>query len=126
MPHRAVKDLDLAEVSILDRTKSPAYEGTLITARTEDGEVTDQYMMHYRGEDFIDEVEVKEEEQPEETEDAKSVENASNEREDAEVQEAPTEAKPKQQEEEVVKNIDNQEIDYSKYENMLKEMKEEK
>lgn len=124
MPHRAVKDLDLAEVSILDRTKSPAYEGTLITARTEDGEVTDQYMMHYRGEDFIDEVEVKEE-QPEKTEEAKSVANASNEKEDAEVQEAPTEAKPKQQEE-VVKNIDNQEIDYSKYENMLKEMKEEK
>ena len=28
--------MDLYEVSILDRTKSPAYEGTLITARDED------------------------------------------------------------------------------------------
>lgn len=113
MPHRAVKDLDLAEVSILDRTKSPAYEGTLISARSEDD------IMHFRGEEFIDEVEVKEEEQPEETEDVKSVENASNEREDAEVQETPPEAEPKQQEEVV-------EIDYSKYEEIIAEMKEEK
>ena len=29
MPTRDVKDLDLYEVSILDRTKTPAYEGTL-------------------------------------------------------------------------------------------------
>ena len=114
MPHRAVKDLDLAEVSILDKRKSPAYEGTLISARSEDD------IMHFRGEDFIDEVEVKEEEQPEETEDAKSVENASNEREDAEVQEAPIEAEPKQQE------IVDKNIDYSKYEEIIKEMKEEK
>ena len=31
--HRAVKDMDLREVSILDRSKSPAYEGTLIQTR---------------------------------------------------------------------------------------------
>lgn len=31
--HRAVKDLDLEEVSILDRTRMPAYKGTLIMAR---------------------------------------------------------------------------------------------
>ena len=108
MPHRAVKDLDLAEVSILDRRKSPAYEGTLITARAEDE------ALHFRGEDFIDDVEVKEdqpEEQPEET----ATEEV------AEVQEeVPTEAQPKQQEE-VVKNID-----YSKYEEIIAEMKEEK
>ena len=102
MPHRAVKDLDLAEVSILDRTKSPAYEGTLISARSEDD------VMHFRGEDFIDEVETKEE-QPEEP--ATEVV--------AEVQEAPTEAVPKQQEEVV-------NIDYSKYEEIIAEMKEEK
>lgn len=112
MPHRAVKDLDLAEVSILDKRKSPAYEGTLISARSEND------IMHFRGEDFIDEVEVKEE-QPEGTEDAKSVENASSEKEDAEVrEEVPQDAEPKQHE--VV------DIDYSKYENMLKEMKEVK
>ena len=31
--HRSVKDLDLEEVSILDRTRTPAYKGTLIMAR---------------------------------------------------------------------------------------------
>lgn len=118
MPHRAVKDLDLAEVSILDRRKSPAYEGTLITARAEED------VVHFRGEDFIDEVKT-EEVQPEEIEDAKSVENASNEKEDAEVpekaeaQEVPNEAEPKQHEEVV-------NIDYSKYEEIIAEMKEDK
>ena len=111
MPHRAVKDLDIAEVSILDKRKSPAYEGTLISARSEDD------TMHFRGEDFIDEVEVKED-QPEVTEDAKSVENASNEKEDAKVQEAPEDTEPKQQE--IVENID-----YSKYEEIIAEMKKE-
>lgn len=104
IPHRAVKDLDLAEVSILDKRKSPAYEGTLISARSEND------IMHFRGEDFIDEVEIEEapEETPEETP-----------TEDAEVrEEVPQDAEPKQHE---VVNID-----YSKYENMLKEMKEEK
>ena len=88
MPHRAVKDLDLAEVSILDRRKSPAYEGTLITARAEED------VVHFRGEDFIDEVEVKEE--------------------------TPEDNEPKQQE------IVDKEIDYSKYEEIIAEMKEGK
>lgn len=105
MPHRAVKDLDLAEVSILDKRKSPAYEGTLITARAEDE------VLHFRGEDFIDDVEVKEEQPEEKQEDATEV---------VEVQEeVPTEAEPKQQE--IVENID-----YSKYEEIIAEMKEEK
>ena len=107
MPHRAVKDLDLAEVSILDKRKSPAYEGTLITARAE------EEVIHFRGEEFIDDVEIKEE-QPEAKEEA-TTEVA------VEVQEeAPVEDQPKQQEE-VVKNID-----YSKYEEIIAEMKEEK
>jgi len=105
MPHRAVKDLDLAEVSILDRTKSPAYEGTLISARSEDD------IMHFRGEEFIDEVEVKEEKTPEEEVST----------EDTEVrEEVPEDVEPKQQE------IVDKNIDYSKYEEIIKEMKEEK
>lgn len=36
LPLRKLRDLDLREVSILDRTKSPAYEGTLVMARSED------------------------------------------------------------------------------------------
>jgi len=106
MPHRAVKDLDLAEVSILDKRKSPAYEGTLITARAEDE------ALHFRGEDFIDDVEVREEapeEQPEVTTEVVEVQ-----------EEVPPEAKPKQQE------IVDKNIDYSKYEEIIAEMKEEK
>ena len=116
MPHRAVKDLDLAEVSILDRRKSPAYEGTLITARAEED------VVHFRGEDFIDEVETKED-QPEETpkEEASTPVEAEVQKqpEEAETPEAPNEAEPKQQEEVV-------NIDYSKYEEIIAEMKEEK
>lgn len=36
LPMRVVRDLDLLEVSILDRTKTPAYNGTLIMARSTD------------------------------------------------------------------------------------------
>ena len=111
MPHRAVKDLDLAEVSILDKRKSPAYEGTLITARAEED------VLHFRGEDFIDEVEVKED-QPEEQ--PETVEETTTEVV-VEVQEkAPEDNEPKQQE------IVDKEIDYSKYEEIIAEMKEEK
>ena len=103
MPHRAVKDLDLAEVSILDRTKSPAYDGTLIMARDNVEE------LHFRGEDFIDEVSIREETAKDSKEDKKEEDNEMKDNEEKE--------EPKQQE--VV------EIDYSKYENMIKEMKEE-
>lgn len=103
MPHRAVKDLDLAEVSILDRSKKPAYDGTLIMARDDVEE------LHFRGEDFIDEISIREDKPQEET-------ALDNEMKNNEVQNI---EEPKQQEE-VVK-----EIDYSKYEEMIKEMKEE-
>lgn len=102
IPHRAVKDLDLFEVSILDRTKSPAYDGTLISARSETNEI------HFRGEDFIDEVNlsVEEEKEPKNEPDVNE-----------EVREENVE--PKQQE------IVDKQIDYSRYEEMIKEMKEE-
>ena len=103
MPYRAVKDLDLFEVSILDRTKTPAYEGTLVTARSENDE------LHFRGEDFIDEVEVREEKTEEVTEEV--------------TEEATTEvAEPEPKQQEIVENKN---IDYSKYEAIIKEMKEE-
>ena len=107
MPYRAVKDMDLFEVSILDRSKSPAYEGTLVTARSEGEEL--QY--HFRGEDFIDEVNIS-------TEEEKELKNEP-EAEEKNTEEVREEQEPKQQEE-VVENID-----YSKYEEMIKEMKEE-
>lgn len=102
IPYRAVKDLDLHEVSILDRRKTPAYDGTLITARSENNE------MQFRGEDFIDE--------------NISIEEEIKEVEEKREEEPPKEAEPKQQEQ-VVENKNT--VDYSQYETMIKEMKEE-
>lgn len=107
IPHRAVKDLDLAEVSILDKRKTPAYDGTLIMARDDESEI------HFRGEDFIDNVSIREDTVDTNVNEVKE-EAQENEMKNNEVQEV----EPKQQK--VVENID-----YSKYENMIKEMKEE-
>lgn len=118
MPYRAVKDLDLAEVSILDKSKRPAYDGTLIMARDDESEV------HFRGEDFIDEVSIREENAQKSDDLGENIsQNAQNNENTVqnEVEEPQAEEQPKQQE--IVENIDT--IDYSKYENMLKEMKEE-
>ena len=119
MPLRAVKDLNLEEVSILDRTKTPAYDGTLIMARDDDGE------LHFRGEDFIDDVSIREENTEEIQENAQNNENIVQKEENSEVNPQPivesseqVEEQPKQQE--IVENID-----YSNYETMIKEMKEE-
>ena len=59
LPLRSVKDLDLFEVSILDRTKTPAYDGTLIMARSEND-------TQFYGEAFLDEIEIREEQKTEE------------------------------------------------------------
>ena len=119
MPYRAVKDLDLFEVSILDRTKSPAYEGTLVTARAEGEDV----QVHYRGEDFIDDIDLLDDEDTpeEEIEDIKEdiVEAEIEAKTEKELNEVRQEQSPKQQE--IVDNID-----YSKYEQLIQEMKEEK
>ena len=61
LPLRKVRDLDLREVSILNRSKNPAYEGTLVTVRSEDE-------AEYIGESFIDEAEIRSEEPKEEPE----------------------------------------------------------
>ena len=60
-PLRDVRDLDLEEVSILDKTTTPAYDGTLVAVRSEESSV-------FYGETFSDEIHIREE-KPEETED---------------------------------------------------------
>ena len=86
MQTRDVKDMYLKEVSILDRTRTPAYDGTLINVRSDD-----EYENY--GEEFID---------------------------DAEIQIEQHEVREETVEEEKVV------IDYSKYEEMISEMKGEK
>ncbi len=94
MPTRAVKDLNLFEVSILDDTKTPAYNGTLVTVRAEGDEA------EYRAETFNDGVEV-----IDNTEDVKEREE--------------TKEEPQQTDKTA------EAIDYTKYENLIKEMKGE-
>ena len=59
-PLRDVRDLDLEEVSILDNTTTPAYDGTLVAVRSEESSV-------FYGETFADEINLREE-KPEESE----------------------------------------------------------
>ena len=94
--HRIVKDLNLFEVSILDRTRSPAYEGTLITVR--DNEEI------FIGDNFIDSIELREE--PQDKSKLQQIEEEKT-------------TKPTPKPEETPKTID-----YSKYEYMIKQMKE--
>lgn len=102
-PLRRVKDLDLYEVSLLDRTRTPAYEGTLVTARSADG----QEQIQFRGEEFIDEVEIREDEEKRKEENRKE-EKADNEATD---------------ETETIEKTTK--IDYTKYEDMINNMKED-
>jgi len=78
MTTRDVKDLDLYEVSLLDRSKTPAYDGTLVTVRADDA-------IQYHGEPCITDVQT---------------------RDDS------------------VKTDDEKPVDYTKYENMIRDMKE--
>lgn len=126
MPTRAVKDLNLFEVSILDRTKTPAYDGTLIATREETSE------NHFIGDNLIDETnDITDEIKTVETEtENNEVETRENTDENAQVTEQVTEPVqeevatvdvPKQHEN--VENIKPTTIDYTKYENLIKEMK---
>ena len=66
MPLRNVRDLDLKEVSLLDRSKTPAYDGTLISVRADESEM-------FYGDSFADEINVRELETPTEPEQPETV-----------------------------------------------------
>lgn len=91
--HRAVKDLDLEEVSILDRTRTPAYKGTLIMARDDK-----QILL---GDELLGDVAIEEDKSQEETPPQERGQK-----------------EPKQQE------IVEKNIDYSKAEEIIKEIRE--
>lgn len=127
MPLREVKDLNLYEVSILDRSMSPAYDGTLVSARSIGGEE----QIHFRGEDFIDEmivereeVDTKEEEANDVSEIAEKVDiNSQDVNESSENEER---SEVQEEEETHVENpVEKKEIDYSEFKNMINEMKED-
>lgn len=101
MMTRDVKDLDLYEVSILDRSKVPAYDGTLIQARDTDGES----VQLNTGEVMTDDKPEVTEEKPEDKPVEKAEEEPQNTRDDSEE--------------------NNSTIDYSKWENLIAELKED-
>ncbi len=96
--HREVEDMDLIEVSILDRKKTPAYSGTLIEARTQN---IDKKML--RNGIFFDETKEDKETTDEEQKEKRSL----------------------QQNEVVNDKIIQKNIDYSEYESIIRKMKGE-
>lgn len=59
MPLRNVRDLDLEEVSILDNTTTPAYDGTLVAVRADESSI-------FYGESFSDGLQIRDESEKEE------------------------------------------------------------
>lgn len=97
LPLRIVNDLNLDEVSILNRKKSPAYVGTLVSVR-DDG--TEERMNI--ADDYVEEIETVEENDPEQPEDPETRTEPSD------------ETDPKEVSSEY----------YSPYKNMISELKE--
>lgn len=58
-PLRDVRDLDLEEVSLLDDEHVPAYDGTLVSVRSEESSI-------FYGDSFADEIHIRMEDAPEE------------------------------------------------------------
>ena len=104
---RKVRDLDLSEVSILDDTRSPAYAGTLIMARSVDGKEE----MYFRGEENTDD-EIKTETEGEEKEGNTQTEES----------QEKTDPVEKSVENPVEKNGN---VNYNVYKDIIKNLKEE-
>lgn len=117
LPLRKVRDLDLFEVSLLNRKMTPAYNGTLVTTRAVDGEEEIQF----RGEPLIaDEIET-EVEKPVENSTADSDKNERATEESTDENES-QEEKGGIVEKPVEKNV---KINYNVYRDIIKEIKEE-
>ena len=67
VPLREVKDMDLVEVSILDRSKIPAYDGTLVAVRSDETSL-------FLGETYEDDIQIREVEAEENKEETKQQE----------------------------------------------------
>lgn len=119
MPTRIVKDLDLFEVSLLDRRKSPAYEGTLVATRSDTND------MYFISEEMLDETNISiEEEKPVKTEnESTNIDTREEKTNETENDVQKDDEGPKQHDENVEKN--KKVIDYTKYDNLIKEMKGE-
>ena len=108
-PLREVRDLDLEEVSLLDDTTSPAYEGTLVAVRSDERSI-------FFGETYADELNVREEqEEPQEVQE--ETEEPQAEPQAEETRDEPAEEVPKQGE-----TLDAQ-INYDEWDALIADMK---
>lgn len=120
---RLVKDLFLHEVSVLDDTKQPAYAGTQVYARSIDGE---DHIINRGAEntdDTVEIVEIKKEQERAEEQKAENEQDVQKPVENSEPQDKEVVDKPVDNHEQNVENLDK--IDYSKYEQMIKSIKED-
>lgn len=117
LPLRKVRDLDLFEVSLLNRKMTPAYNGTLVTTRAVDGEE----QIQFRGEPLIDTDVQTETETPVENSVEKETENERATEENTDENES-----QEQNESNVEKSVEkNGNVNYNKVKTLLNEIKEE-
>lgn len=107
IPTRDVKDLDLYEVSILDRTKTPAYEGTLISVRSDEE-------FQYYSEPLLSNLEIRDEQAP-----AEQCEPSEAGPDGSSIREAGSEPVTRGE------AVEATQLYWAKYENLIKEMKGE-
>lgn len=107
IPTRDVKDLDLYEVSILDRTKTPAYEGTLISVRSDEE-------FQYYSEPLLSNLEIRDEQAP-----AEPAEPSEAGPDGSSIREAGSEPVTRGE------AVEATQLYWAKYENLIKEMKGE-
>lgn len=107
IPTRDVKDLDLYEVSILDRTKTPAYEGTLISVRSDEE-------FQYYSEPLLSNLEIRDEQAP-----AEPAEPSEAGADGSSIREAGSEPVTRGE------AVEATQLYWAKYENLIKEMKGE-
>lgn len=122
LPLRVVKDMDLREVSIINNKKSPAYEGTLIVARSDDD-------VEFYGEINTDEITVREDTTEAVKVNGTTLVNTLDVNPEAVKSVVGTILCPfsaeSRSQQETEPPDDNKVIDYSKYEEMISEMKGE-
>ena len=120
---RLVKDLFLHEVSVLDNTKQPAYAGTQVYARSIDGEEHIIYRGAENTDDNVEVVEIKKEQEPIEEQKTENEPDVQKVVENSEQQDSAVVDKPVDNHEQNLQKLDK--IDYSKYEQMIKSIKED-
>lgn len=115
LPLRKINNLELIEVSLLNRKRTPAYSGTLVEVRSDGTEEASSIFYSSENEEEVEHIR---EEAKEETEEAEAVVSSDVE----EIREEPEEAKQEEEKEApVVKEVSSEY--YARYKNMIAEMR---